>query len=42
VGTAETPGVGTEETPGVHNEEIEPDDTDMNLEAPEMEEAPEE
>jgi hypothetical protein len=52
VGTAETPGVGTEETPGVHNEEIEefepgneetePEHTDMNLEAPEMEEAPEE
>jgi hypothetical protein len=48
VDTAEIPGVGTGEAPGVDNEEIEPDNKiepdnmEMNLEAPEMEEAPEE
>jgi hypothetical protein len=38
----EIPGVDTEEIPGVDTEEIEPDNMEMNLEAPEMGEAPEE
>jgi hypothetical protein len=39
---SEIPGVDTGEIPGVDNEEIEPDNMEMNLKAPEMEEAPEE
>jgi hypothetical protein len=42
IGNPEIPGVDAEEIPGVDNKVIEPDNMEMNLEAPEMEEAPEE